>query len=140
MPDLKISAMPVATHVANADISPIVQGGNNISASRAEMLTAAPGESIELACQTSGHIEITNVGGIEMSVTPGQVMVIFINGGIIKGFADGSMELQPPVGKVLTLYYTPLNPADWMGSPASVWEAIDRIAAVMGAGGATPIP
>lgn len=167
MPDTKISALPAATTVSNADDTVIVQAGVNKKAARTLLLTAAVGETIGLVgpggdlieCQGAGGIAIQCLigesiilgdgstaflncfaGQIQMQTTLGQPYAVTVNGASIVIDATGAIQITPLPGTVLTLHYTPLTPGDWSGSPTSVWEALDRIAAVVSTGGATPIP
>jgi len=63
MADMKISAMPAATQIANADIMPIVQGGANKKCTRQLMLTAAVGEDITILGASGQVINIFSDSG-----------------------------------------------------------------------------
>lgn len=45
-----------------------------------------------------------------------------------------------PVDKAKNIEYVPANAGHWAGSPVTIQEALDRIAAVVSLGGGTPIP
>lgn len=63
---------------------------------------------------------------------------------------DGSAQLGAQAGvttlanyavdKAMNIEYVPSTPANWAGSPTTIQEALDRIAAVVSVGGGTPIP
>jgi hypothetical protein len=70
MADEKISAMPAATDVNNVDLIPIVQGGVNMSATRALLLTSAS-ETIGLSQGDGGVVELTDDGLINVQDSDG---------------------------------------------------------------------
>lgn len=170
MPDTKISAMPPASFVTAADYFPIVQSGVNLRCTRNQILRGHTGEAIALVTNSgfdagydsadnyqinvapagtcdivaaaSAIVAITGAGACTIGAASGQILELLnSNGSFIRLDADGTITLDTSVpAKVLHLYYTPGTPGDWAGSPTSVWEALDRIAAVVSSGGASPIP
>jgi len=63
------------------------------------------------------------------------------NGALINLDTDGTIVITPATGKVLHLRYDALDPSYWAtSSPTEIYEAIDRIAAVVSSNGAVPIP
>jgi hypothetical protein len=53
------------------------------------------------------------------------------NTGFIELGTSGQITIEPASGQNCFISYTPLTPSDWSGSPTSVWEALDRIAAAI---------
>jgi len=60
MPDQKISDLAAATSTANADLLPTVQGGVNKKATRAIVLTGAPGEDMTMTLAAGQRLIIGN--------------------------------------------------------------------------------
>lgn len=99
MPDLKISEMTSAPAVLNADIVPTVSGGNNLAATKAIFLTAAPGEAITIQgasgnsfveIQSDGTTTIQTETFAEMIDRSGENFLgVDANGQIGGNFADG---------------------------------------------------
>lgn len=140
MPDTKISAMPINGFVGNHDLLPIVQAGSNFKAQRKALLEAIAGEFIQLSGNAGSSFSIDPFGGVTVTVGAGQTLSMTANGAGILIDAVGLIDLTPAPGHALVLAYDPATPGDWAGSPTTVWEALDRIAAVVSAGGASPIP
>lgn len=63
MPDTKISAMPSAASVLNADLVPIVQAGINDKATKALLLTGGAGEDIIIVASSLKKAAMQNNAG-----------------------------------------------------------------------------
>lgn len=170
MPDTKISAMTAAVGVLQGDLVPIVSSGANFRATKTQLLTAfstdpifitsnagdhagydtineyviqqSSGKSITIGNTALGFLQIDASGNLTLGQDAPGVFTIDHGAGttlVIAG--DGTFTIDNSVsGKPVHIPYTPLAPGDWAGSPTEVWEAIDRIAAVVSSGGASPIP
>jgi hypothetical protein len=90
MPDLKISEMPPPNEVANGDLIPIVSGGANYAATRADVLTGITGEDITLQASfgQAEYVKSTNGNGFFIAHTTGDVEMT----------SDSQVTLQSPSG------------------------------------------
>ena len=87
-----------------------------------------PSALVDLGNDTTGILPIIN-GGTGLNSVGASGTVLMSNGSAI------SYQFITPT----TIAYTPAAPSDWSGSPATIQEAIDRIAAVLKANfGAIP--
>ena len=164
----KISAMTAATAVLNADVLPIVSAGANFKVGRQLFLTdgaaagigmfgtggavididtagscqmsASAGETASMSTAAGSSVAIVDGTGIALNTAAGEVFGLTCQGASFQIDAAGGISLQPLAGQNLFIGYTPITSGDWAGDPTSVWEALDRIAAVVSVGGATPIP
>lgn len=124
MADQKISDMTAATEVANADLIPIVQGGNNFKASKAVLLKGAAGEITVIEPGAGGKIRVTSADGTSFLEIDGSNNVFLFC-----------------AGTTITVSYKPGTPSDFNGTaPISLGEAVDRITTVVKAlnGGVGP--
>jgi hypothetical protein len=101
MADQKISAMPAATQVNDSDIVPIVQGGANKSATRAKMLTAAPGVQISLVGSDSSAVQVS---------PDGTISVLNSAGGLVQVAPDGSIVISSATGVINVGSLSTVNP------------------------------
>lgn len=164
----KISALSASGPMAIADVTVIVQSGGNKKVSKVNLLTAKTGESFQITGATGASLTLGSggnhaftmipaeqllitdgvtqfvhiglAGTVDIVTAPGSPFSITCSGGQVSIDGIGGIALQPAIGQVLHLAYTPLTPGDWSGNPTSIWEAIDRIAAVVSLSGASPIP
>lgn len=89
MADVKISAMPAAAEVANADICPWVQAGLNVRATKEQVFTGSAGEDFWMtgvAGQFCGILNSATTGGIyvngvdEPVIAGDQVLIAWAGG------------------------------------------------------------
>jgi hypothetical protein len=153
---LKISAM-TAGLPANGDGLPFVHGAGNFQCTRAELLTAAAGEGIDIvgAVATAGFDASDNftVGldaGGTFRVEGASPAFVEMNGtdevrvGDVQLFEvthfNGSQRITLDGANPIFITYDPANPTDWNGDPTNVVEALDRIAAALALLQGFPIP
>lgn len=86
MADTKISAMTPAAEVKNADVYPIVSGGANFNATKAQMLIGAAGEQIVI--QGAGGQNITIVSALGV----GNIVVDDAAGVLISSSISASLQ------------------------------------------------
>lgn len=103
MADEKISAMPGATEMDDADVFPIVQGGVNKKCTRGILLTAAPGGDITVrnsnntASLTLQDDSIMSLAGPSVSITidVDANITLASNGQMFMLNSDGSILISP---------------------------------------------
>jgi hypothetical protein len=163
----KISALASATATNNADLLTSVQAGVNKKLTRAVLLTAATGEVLALtgnggtvSIGGSGSVSINIPSGVNLIFTSGSTSLnvsdsfgslymagptghdwlMYNNGATITIDSVGNITLVPAGGHNTTVNAGTPHPAYWSGSPATLNDAIDRIAKVVSVNGVTPIP
>jgi hypothetical protein len=164
----KISALPAAATFADTDLLDSVVGGVNKKLTRAVLLTATSGENLNLITDNAS-VFVDGAGNVQITVLPGQTFALG-NGAAVFFSANPSgivtiecasaqaIELNHPIGSSISLNfdgtiaitthagakafvsYAPIASGNWAGAPTNIVDAIDRIAAVVSAGGASPIP
>jgi hypothetical protein len=111
MPNEKISAMPAATSVSNADVLPIIQGGVNKKATKAVLLTPPPGEHLYLFTANGHFIDLAPDGSFlffngAASISVSAAGVVTLNG------AGGGVVLQGPSIKLNGTEFGTINGAN----------------------------
>lgn len=168
--EVKVSELPTSDSCNNAAIFVCDVAGVTSTVTRAIILTADTGEQLKLKGAHDTEFLFETNGGIFVHPKNGQGIAFFVTDtdnahlvlggdGSITGNAygsgdihwncggatiwmedDGDVIVQCASGKVLTLSYDPLTSSDWSGDPATVWEALDRIASKVAAFTGGPIP
>ena len=103
MADEKISAMPAATSVGNADLLPIVQGGVNKRATKILFLTQSTGEPIGLVGPGVAIIRIDSAGGLQLTAEAGQPVQILVGTSGLYLSPSGDSVLQASLAHRLVL-------------------------------------
>lgn len=166
----KISDLPHAVMVQNADLVPIVQGGVNMSCSRAQIFIAKPGEDLTLSGTGANFFSIMDVGGISSvfglgteygirdssgndyvnvdslgnfslgSSAPASIVI----GGLhskIEMNATGRMFLTSVSGESITVEFDSLTPSSWAGAPPpDLAAAVERVSLALAGLLGHPIP
>jgi len=115
MADTKITAMAAAAEVANADVVPLVSAGTNEKATRAQLLTGAATEIIELVASAGQLVQLRD--------STGSAVVLIL------GTHD--IVIASP-GKAVNVQYDAVTPGDWNATvPVKLGDAIDRCAALL---------
>lgn len=134
---------------ANAAISVEDVGQVDVLVKVGQPLNLGDSGANQIAQDGSGNTSIIAATSIELrtSLPPAQVNLDNVNG-ILFACAGGTIQLTNTGQVVLQsvtvptlVSYPPIAPSFWAGSPP-IWlnDAIDRIAAVVSAGGSVPIP
>lgn len=166
----KISALPAAADIANADVVAGLRSGVNVKIDRPTYLTAKAGEAIALN-SIVGKVEIDAAGRVTLLFTLGQLFQIKDSALVtyIEVGPTGTLNFQVPNGQSIDLTgslggqilidpsgvvtincaggvsaeidYFPATPGDWVGgNPVEMHIAIDRIAAAVAGLLGGPIP
>lgn len=139
MPDTKISAMTPATVMNDTDIFPIVQGGANFSATKAQLLTAPAGGQIELADLTGdaltlnpaaapGSAQLTSGSLIHIQAGPSTLIVMDGIAQTISIQAPSHLSLGSFPDTCFVSWQDPTG-SNWVGgTPFDLAVAVQRIA------------
>lgn len=163
----KFSAFPVAASFAAADVLAGLVGGADKQIPRAVFFTAPPATALQIVQGTSAVgldaagnvvinvpilktttislagvpiITISSAGFVTIQAFPGSGVNVQAGGAVFSVTIAGAINVAPAGGQVVTIGYTPAFPGDWVVPPTDLLVAVDRIARVVSAFGATPIP
>lgn len=163
----KISALPAATQVNNADLVTIVQGGVNKKCVRSQMFAFPAGESFGCTANGAGitldasgncfigvplgqsifinqltgsGFVVQTTGEIDMVGTAGQPLNIVIGTSSISIDAGGHITIAEMTTFTPTISYDDQGAGSFSPSPPSVFDAIQRMAAVVATLNGAPIP
>lgn len=140
MADTKISDMAAATAVADADLIPIVQGGVNLSATRALLLSGDGAENVALVAGSGSNAAVRNTDFSNVLVIPESGQVQLLAGTSILLHTVGQIRLQSDGGQNVVDWTDP-TPGNWDTSvPTSTSEALVRIASALAGLLGGPIP
>ena len=122
-----------------AKLDNAVQPGSNVSALANDakylvnpMSTNAPGDMIYTMWSDSSPGAVMNA---RLPIgTPGQLLAV------VPGWQNGTGLFPGWIDPASITAYSPANPGYWASPPASLAEAIDRLAALASNNGANPIP
>jgi hypothetical protein len=138
--DEKISALPAASGVGNADLLAIVQAGSTLKATRAQLLAALAGQPITLQASFGEPARLLGDGLSEISVDGGGFITIVCDPAATMTLRDGnsvvSITVDPGSETVVVFatngfnatFVSP-NVAVWpTGAPATVVDALQKLA------------
>jgi hypothetical protein len=136
----KISAWAAAASFSASDKLAGLVGGADKTVTRGKLLTALTGEFLDVLGAAS-YLSLTPGGDVKLvGQTTAIMQLLSFSGAEFRITSAGEIQLNPASGQVVKYAYTPGNAGDWSGSPTDLAIAVDRIAAVVSGGGATPIP
>jgi hypothetical protein len=155
----KISALPAQGFVMMADQFVCIDATpTDFRVTKLQLLNAAPAESIQLQNGTSfvgidasgkillsvvapddifigdsagSQLVIGTTGILSMAVPFGVSMVIGNGACVLTWNGLGDLIVSATPGRTLTVTYFEAVPANWIGPPADIWAALDRIAAAI---------
>lgn len=164
----KISALPSATEMANAEVLTIVQAAVNKKITKQAFLTAATGEPIALGgvvatieIDASDNIQITvgfgqtlhisdlagtnfviidAFGNVLVSAAPGTAVTTGFPGVSQVVVSETGLSVEAPTGSSADVTYHVGAAGNWAGSPTNMATALDRIAAAVAGLLGTAIP
>ena len=144
----KISALSYGPSHVTPGYFVVADASANYRVTQADILTAPSGTQLTIISGTS-VVGVDNAGTATLQVPSGKTITMWQAGSMWFQLDASSNWTVNPAGNVSITPTGTVTIGGWSGTagywggagtPTDVWSAVDRIAAVVSGGGATPIP